>query len=245
MFEKAHVFYDSMYLVGFIVMMIINLKTSEKHGIKKNKAVLYTFFTYLCGVIGALIMGKFYSIACSLVGFEGNSKVAIFGAIIFIPLLMLVFPVKKGDYKSLMDMLAPGVLVILLCAKFGCFVSGCCHGKPSSFGVQYIGAEEKYFPVQLFEVITMILVLFATQFYLKRAKHFTKGTVYPFTFAVYSVTRFFWEFFRYYEHERLRYFFLNMTFMQLCCVFVFITSVVIIIVLKNKEKKHHNTQCKN
>lgn len=237
MFEKASIFYNSMYAVGFAIMMILNLRTHEKHNIKKNKAVLYTFFTYICGVIGALIMGKIYSLACSAVGYNETSKVAIFGAIIFVPLLMLIFPVKKGDYKNLMDMLAPGVLVILLCAKFGCFIMGCCHGKPSSFGVQYIGADEKYFPVQLFEVISMLVVLLLTQLYFKKTRRFTAGTAYPITFASYSVTRFFWEFFRYYEHDRLRHFFLNMTFMQLCCIFVFVTSVVIVAVLKSKAKK--------
>lgn len=237
MFEKAGLFYNSMYAVGFALMMIINLKTHEKHTITKKNAVLYTIYTYICGVIGAMIMGRIYSAVSAHYGVNEPSKVAIFGAIIFVPLLIMIFPLKKGDYKHVVDMLAPGVLVILLCAKFGCFIFGCCHGKVSSFGVHYIGADEKYFPVQIFEVISMLIVLALTQLYFKKTKNFTAGTAYPITFAAYSVTRFFWEFFRYYPNEKLENVFLHMTFMQLCCVLVFTVSVILVAVLKSRQKK--------
>ncbi len=237
MFEKSSIFYDAMYVVGFALMMVWNLVDHKRYGIKKREAVLTTLYTYVCGVIGALLMGFIYTKVNAAFGYDEKSTVAIFGAVVFTPFLLLIFPIKHRDWKSIMDMLAPGILLILTCAKLGCFVNGCCRGIVCEFGIHYPDSDYKNFPVQILEVATMLLVLLFTQLYVRKAKHFVAGTAYPITFAAYSVTRFCWEFFRYYPEEGMRHLILGLTFWQVVCCLTFVVCVVITIVLTANAKK--------
>ena len=237
MFQNSGLFYDAMYVVGFALMMVLNLRDHARYQIKKRDAVLYTVYTYVCGIVGAMAMGKIYSVVNTAFGYPDSSNVAIFGAVVFTPFLILLFPIRHRDWKHIMDMLAPGVLLILTCAKFGCFINGCCRGIVSDFGIQYPGSDVKNFPVQIFEVATMLVVLFATQLAFRKAKHFVAGTAYPITFATYSVTRFVWEFFRYYEYEGQRHLLLGLTFWQCVCCLTFVVCVTIAIVLTVKARK--------
>lgn len=236
MFNNSTYFYYAMYLVGFAIMMIINLHTHKKFEISKKNAVLYTLYTYVCGVLGAALMGKIYTAVSHLVGAKGGSAVAIFGAVIFTPIFLMIFPVNKKDRKNAVDMLTPGILIILACAKFGCFIHGCCRGIVSDFGVKYLNYDETFFPVQIFEVITMLAVLALTQLYINKSKKFVPGTAYPITFAVYCVTRFLWENMRYYD-TKMGNLFLGLTFWQIVSLAVFVVCVIMGIRLKIKSLK--------
>ena len=242
MFEKSGIFYDAMYLVGFALMMVWNLADHKRYGIKKRDAVLATFCTYVCGVAGALIMGFLYTKITAAFGYDDTSVVAIFGAVVFTPFLLLLFPINHRNWKSVMDMLAPGILLILTCAKFGCFVNGCCRGMICDFGIHYPGSDYKNFPVQILEVATMLLVLLFTQLYVRKAKRLVAGTAYPITFAAYSVTRFCWEFFRFYPEEGMRHLICGLTFWQCVCCITFVVCVTITVVLTVKARKQPGMQ---
>ena len=236
MFEKSSIFYNAMYVVGMILMMVISLLTHKRFGIKKKDAVLYTIYSYVSGIAGALLMGWIYTRINLALGFESSSTVSIFGAVVFTPFFMLVFPNVYHNWADVMDMLAPCGFTILTCAKFGCFINGCCYGVESSFGVHYINVDGARFPVQLFEVISMILILVFTQLYFKKTKHFVSGTAYPITFGCYSAVRFFWEFFRYYSSEQ-RHALFGLTVWQAVCCVTFVVCIVVTIWLYFKEKK--------
>lgn len=250
MFEHSDLFYDAMYVVGFALMMVLNLRDHARYEIKKRDAVLATVYTYVCGIVGAMLMGLIYTKVNAAFGYEDQSNVAIFGAVVFTPFLILLFPIRHRDWKHIMDMLAPGVLLILTCAKLGCFVNGCCRGVVCSFGIHYsypVGnlypnGDEKFFPVQIFEVLTMLAVLIVTQLVFRRQKRFVVGTAYPITFATYSVTRFCWEFFRFYPEEGQRHLLLGLTFWQFVCCLTFVVCVAITIGLTVKARKKEKAE---
>lgn len=134
-----------------------------------------------------------------------------------------------------MDLLAPGIFIILACAKFGCFFGGCCPGRECSFGVYNPEYEMTMFPSQLFESVTMAFVVVLCFTYAFKSKKCISGSVYPVTAAVYSVTRFFWEFMRYYEYEEMRHVILGLSFWQFCCVMVIVASILWILLLKSEK----------
>ncbi len=232
MFKGSEYAYYAMYLVGFIIMMLINLKSHERYEIEKKKAVTLTLITYVAGVTGALLMGKIYTAVMALVG-EGGSRVAIYGALIFTPVFMIGTALAlKQPWRKVMDMLAPGIFIILTCAKFGCFMDGCCHGIECSFGVYNPRVEAVVFPSQIFEVVTMLLVVAFCFYYAFKSKKFISGAVYPVTAIFYSITRFCWEFLRYYPSEEARHIVFGLTFWQFCCLLTIVLSIVWIILLK-------------
>lgn len=235
MFEGSKYAYYAMYLVGFIIMMLINLKMYKRYELKKSTAVIFTLITYVAGVTGAMIMGDAYT--ALIERFEaGGSSVAIFGAVVFTPIFMINAALIAGKpWRKIIDLLAPGIFIILTCAKFGCFMAGCCPGRECSWGVYNPKLELTVFPSQLFESITMCFVVAFCFWYIFKCNKNTSGSVYPVTAAVYSVTRFFWEFMRYYKHEEMRHLVLGMTFWQFWCVVVIICSLLWIVLLRSKK----------
>lgn len=248
MFEGSDIIYKWMYLVGFAFMMLYSIKRCKKHNISQTRAIVMTLFTYAAGVAGALIMGKVFTFISSHLGLEQKSSVAIYGAVMFTPLFLLLFfavtekllvAVKPSSWRDNIDLLTPGIFIILTCAKFGCIFAGCCQGfLCESFGIYNPILEAKVFPIQIFEVITMILVMLLCSFLLKKKHIFPRGSAYPLTASVYSVTRFLWEFARYYESDELRHLFLGLSLWQICSLLVICTSTIIIFILHSRDKKY-------
>lgn len=68
-----------------------------------------------------------------------------------------------------LDVIAPGMAFFLAAGRVGCLLAGCCHGRPSLFGVSY-GAEHaahgfprhlvgiRLFPVQALEAIGLVVI---------------------------------------------------------------------------------------
>lgn len=231
-------FYYSMYIVGFAIMMVFSLMLHRRLEVLKPQAVGFTLVTYVYGVLGAMIAGKIYTIVATMHGSQNGSRVAIYGALIFTPIFIFITARLIGaEPKRLLDMLAPGVLVVLLCAKFGCFMFGCCAGRESKWGIYNKGLGMTVFPVQIFEVATMLVILVLLMLYMYKAKSRPSGNAYFVMSAAYSFVRFFWEFFRYYDRPQLRQLALGCSFWQLTSIFVFIVSLSILAVLKFKQKK--------
>ena len=248
MFEGSEIIYKGMYLVGFILMMIYSLRTCQKKNISKGRAVAMTLFTYVAGVAGALIMGKVFTVISDSLGLQQSSSVAIFGAVMFTPLFLILWffvtekllqAIRPGSWRDYLDLLTPGIFIILICAKFGCFFAGCCHGfLCESFGIFNPTVNAKVFPIQIFEVITMIAVMLLCSFLIKKEKLFPRGSYYPLTAAVYSVTRFCWEFFRYYESDSLRHLFMGLSLWQICSLIMIAAGITAILLLRRADTKN-------
>lgn len=246
--------YNAMYGVGFALMMVLNVFRYKDYNITRKRAVIYTLITYVYGVLGAMIMGEIYTTISFAKGIIFESKVAIFGAMIFTPILLLLTALiekiivskipnfkktKKGkkikiekpkiSLRNTLDLLTPGIFIILACAKFGCSFAGCCYGIEWDWGVYNKKADATVFPVQLFEFATMCIILIVC-YKLKRTKFYRRGMAYPLTAAIYCCARFGWEFMRYYEPV-MRHLILGLTMWQFFSIIVFAVSVISIIVL--------------
>ena len=218
--------------------LFINLKTHDRYSLTKKKAVVYTVCMFLCGIVGALLMSDIYNACCKSIGVNENSTVSIFGAVVFAPIFMTVFfLIEKSDALRNLDMLTPGIFITLTCAKFGCFLDGCCMGVPYENGIYNPIVETRVFPVQICEVLSMIIMLVLTQTYIKKGKNVPAGFNYPLTTAVYCVIRFLWEFMRYYD-ESMRHGFFGVTFWQGWCIIMFVLSAVMMTVLKIRSGKN-------
>ncbi|MBQ7689103.1 MAG: prolipoprotein diacylglyceryl transferase [Clostridia bacterium] len=225
-------FYYLMYAVGFALMTAITLRRCTQKGISKKRGATYTLFTFFGGLLGAMVMGVIYTAAARSVGLEDVSYVAIFGAVIFTPLLLLAALglEKRRDpavnIPAVMDCITPGSFTVVICGKFGCFLYGCCYGVQSAFGIWNPLIGQKVFPVQLFEVLSMLVILLLLAVLQKRA-WWIEGLAYPVTAAIYAAVRFGWEFLRAYPAP-MRHFIFGMTLWQFCCVLVFAVSAAVI-----------------
>jgi len=112
---------------------------------------------------------------------------------------------KSGHILSYLDIVATGLGIVLTFGRIGCFMAGCCHGKPASFGIHYhkehaeMGFPYYYlhtrlFPVQLLEAlgVTFIVIFMLIVIQLK----FAPGTAFGIYILGYGLLRFLLEFAR-------------------------------------------------
>lgn len=232
--------YDAMYGVGIIGMFVICLLSRKIYKTNLVRAIVYTAITFVFGVAGAKLMGIVYSKTLEAVSdgaYVPDSGVCIFGALMFLPVFMLLLALcSREKYRKLMDYMTPGIFLILGCAKFGCILSGCCFGIPYENGVYTKHMDTLVFPVQIYESIcTFTVVAILIVLMLKRGK-IRYGSLYPIGTILYCGCRMFWENYRYYEHA-VEYDFLGkLTYWQHWALIAIIISVVWLAVLYSQEK---------
>ena len=234
--------YNWMYALGFAAMLGIHLCSRKKYGFGNVKTVLYTVMTFIYGVLGALLMGK---IQTALVHYfdgpegYGEGGVCIFGALLFLPVMMYLFSlVSKDSFRTLMDYTSGGIFAVLAAAKFGCVLAGCCYGVPSGWGVHNARVGATLFPVQIFESACTILVVALVLWLNFGPKELKTGLVYPIGAIAYCVTRFFWEFFRHYDEDSiLKSLMFGLTFWQFFALLTIVLSIAWMIAIQKFEDR--------
>lgn len=228
--------YYGMYFVGLILMFTVSLCTYKKYKLKKSTALIFTAIALVGGLAGTVVMGSIASAVAATVGVSGGSKIAIYGAVMFTPLILLAAAlISKQPWREILDLMAPSGLIFTACAKLGCVFSGCCPGIPCSFGVFNPWHNQTMFPSQILEFITMLIIIAICFLYAFRSKKFTSGTLYPFAAIIYASTRFIWEYFRFYTLEAERHIMFGvMTFWQFCCLLTIAVSVIWLVVMKSE-----------
>lgn len=138
------------------------------------------------------------------------------GFLMAVAILLIYAKVKKLSFARILDMYAPAIALGHAFGRIGCFMQGCCFGKPCSWGVVYPGnsAPAERFPdyvasvknagsaipsvplapVQLIEAAGNVLLFFIL---LKLFHHVKKtGQIAAAYFSMYGIMRFLLEFFR-------------------------------------------------
>jgi phosphatidylglycerol:prolipoprotein diacylglycerol transferase len=122
---------------------------------------------------------------------------------------LLYVRVKKLPLLKLMDAIAPAIVLGEGFTRIGCFLNGCCFGKPthSLFGIVFpidspAGCTfqgQQIHPTQLYSSVAgFVLFLFALWLERRRLKD---GVLFAVILILYSVFRFGIDFVRYYENS--------------------------------------------
>jgi phosphatidylglycerol:prolipoprotein diacylglycerol transferase len=107
---------------------------------------------------------------------------------------------KKQPLWRLADVVTPSVALAYVFGRLGCFMNGCCYGKPTPlpWGVQFPGNHETHpthvHPSQLYDSL-LSLTLYLGLAWLYRRKKFD-GQVFAVYLMSYAFLRSFIEFFR-------------------------------------------------
>ena len=218
--------------VGMIVVIILSFFICKKHGISKISTLLFILLGYSGGIYCAKLMGDLYSKVSMMFG-GGRSNVAIFGVVVGLPFVLIFVSLITGKkWRNITDLFAPGAFLGLAFSKFGCFLSGCCPGIECKFGIYNNLLDKVVFPSQICESITMVFVVVFSFWYSLKYKKRISGSAYPVTAMVYVTTRFFWEFLRYYDIDKMKHLLFGLSFWQLWCIAVFVLSVIWLYILK-------------
>ncbi|MBT3236843.1 MAG: hypothetical protein HN353_12885 [Bdellovibrionales bacterium] len=119
-----------------------------------------------------------------------------YGGLILASLFILIYSnlLKRFDHNNLY-LLIPGLMVGHGIGRIGCFLAGCCFGQQCRlpWAIELHGAMRH--PVQLYEALSLLLMSIPI-LYLILVKRWSNWSIIALYFTLYSLVRFFLEFFR-------------------------------------------------
>jgi phosphatidylglycerol:prolipoprotein diacylglycerol transferase len=212
--------YGVMLFISFILGIAIVESRAKRFGVDPKKITDLALWVLLAVVFGARLFyvvfhwEEFRYNLIDTIKFWGNppglSGLMFYGGFLggFIAGLLYVWcnhlPVVK-----LLDAVAPAVVLGEGFTRIGCFLNGCCFGKPtdsflgvifppnSAAGAQFPG--QPIYPTQLFSSLAGF-VLFGIALFLERRK-LKPGVLFSIILILYSLFRFGIDFVRFYENE--------------------------------------------
>lgn len=192
--------------IGFLLALLVFFRNSKKVKMEESyrDRLFLTFpFIIIGGIFGAMVFDKiahwgespWYKPAG--ISFAGGLIFGVF--MFFVSHLFLMKKGIKGWLKDLELFICP-LMIGHAFGRIGCFLGGCCYGKPSNsiFAVTFpegsiqhlqYGYITPVLPTQLFEAVFLLIMFAITFFFIKKYKFI----VYLFSYGIF---RFCLEFLR-------------------------------------------------
>ena len=135
--------YGLMIGIGFILALFLGEYRAKKKGMKEEAIIDLAIIAAVGGFLGAKILyiivslKEFLQNPLAVIGSEGF---VVYGGIISgVLCCMLYCKVKKLKFLDYFDIVMPEVALAQAFGRIGCFLAGCCYGRPtdSVFGVVF------------------------------------------------------------------------------------------------------------
>ena len=208
--------YGLMLLLAFLIGIYMTERRAKRRGIDPKKISDLALWILIGAVIGsrllyvALHWEEFSSDPIEIIAFwrGGLAGLMLFGGFLGGFLSGLLYVKKQRlPLLKMMDLVAPALAFGLFLVRIGCFLNGCCFGKPSSFGIifpphcaaGYTFPGERLHPTQLDTSLAGLIIFFTL---LKIEKRKPKpGALFGTYLILHAGFRFGIDFIRYYENS--------------------------------------------
>ncbi len=201
--------YPVMICLGACLAIWLTLKEIDRLGLNRRPYITICLIGFASGIVGARIMNciVFYDLYRGkpwwklLAIWEGG--LAMYGGVLLaLPLCYVYIRRERLNIWEVADTLAPPWMMMLVVARLGCFLNGCCYGKPttapwglfSEDSARLSGTYTNMHPTQLYSSLAALLI-FAIMWRTRLKPRFA-GQVCLVFFLLYPVARFLIEFFR-------------------------------------------------
>ena len=241
--------YGLMIVLGVALANLIAMTLIKKYKLDQNDLVLLEAYTFLGAIIGAKLLYlivSFDEIDFSRIFDLNYLKILIQGGFVFyggliggIFTVFLAGKIHKIDTLLYMKKVICFIPIIHAFGRIGCFLAGCCYGKPYDGIFSVVFPENSFapagiplFPIQLFEAICLLLIGF-TILFLQLKFNFTKTV--ELYLILYGILRFALEYLRY---DKARGHFLFFSTSQWISILLILFILIKELVIKyNKTKK--------
>ena len=166
-----------------------------------------------------------------------------YGSFLFtIPTMLLFFKKQKLDTYKMLDVMAITTCLVHIFGRLGCFLAGCCHGRPtdSVIGITFTDAacyadplNTPLFPSQLMEAGYILVIMIILLFIRERRKFY--GQLFLLYIMFYAIGRSILEIYR---GDSARGFIIKdyLSHSQLIAIILFGTGAYVYIKLAKKNK---------
>ena len=186
-FNQSVSLYNLMIGIGLVVGFIILENTAKSLGISKSNhdtIMVIVAVSMLLGFVFAAIFDKAYhannfqSFCSSLRKYTGMTfEGGLVGGILVFFITYIIVNKTTNDITKSLNCITPSVILAHFFGRIGCFLGGCCFGKPTdmpvgvcfpdgSLAAQVYGKGVKVFPTQLIEAGFLLIAFFIIRFLL-------------------------------------------------------------------------------
>ena len=195
--------FGTLLAVGTLFAVWVLFRDTRRNG--RNPAPLLDLGTglLLSGLLGARLLYVFLHLEeylrdpLEIFRFQHGGLV-FYGGLAAALLFAWSFIQRKAlPLRQTLDEIAPYALLVQAFGRIGCFLNGCCYGKPtlSWWGILFPGRPVRLHPTQLYESF-FLLVLFMVFRALARKRSLPVGGLFALYLFSYGLLRFVVEFFR-------------------------------------------------
>lgn len=231
--------YGLMLAAAFLLAVFLAKKEAQKQGFNGQLVVDLGLYLVISGIIGARILYVLINFKDYLknpweVIMLSHGGLVFYGGLISATITGIWF-VRKNHLPILKiaDIFAPYLALGQAVGRLGCFLNGCCFGKPTDlpWGVVFPGHSQRLHPAQIYESIFLFFIFLTLKFMGRKTRR--PGQIFIWYFLLYSLARFLVEFYR----GDNPHIFMNFTLSQIISVIIFmISSIILISRLKKYEK---------
>jgi len=197
--------YGLMIALGVIVAMTVGMFRAKRTGLSSDNVLSITMLCAFLGFVGAKALYVVVEFPMFLKSpwevFSGSGFVVYGGIISGVLAAILYCKMKRCDFFSYLDLLIPSVALAQGFGRIGCFLAGCCYGRPTTdwWGVTFpegsiAPAGISLIPTQLISAIANFALAAFLIIYSKYAKN--KGNVGAAYLVLNGIGRFLIEFLR-------------------------------------------------
>jgi phosphatidylglycerol:prolipoprotein diacylglycerol transferase len=241
--------YGFFVAVGFAVGILTAVKVGKTQGVPSQQVMDMAFVMIVWAIIGSRLF--YVLINFSYYKAHPLDIIKIWqGGLVFSGGLVATAAAMWGylrrhrlSFWSTGDLWAPSLALGQAIGRFGCFMAGCCYGRPtgSSWGVVFTHPQSlaplniPLYPTQVFEAVSGFAV-FLVLIFLHGKKKF-EGQVFLWYLILHSTARLFVERFR--GDERGLIPGTEMSATQLLATLILVGSVVVLLILRSRwERKN-------
>lgn len=222
--------YGVMLFLAFMAAAFVARSEMNRRGLDGSAIYLIAAVAAISGVIGARI---FYVLG-NLDTFSGSwgqifdlnmRGLVFYGGLAFaVPSCLLLIRFMKLPLGAVSDAVGLALPLSLAVARVGCFLNGCCGGKPSGlpWAVTFPGSSTPVHPTQLYEM-ALDLLAFAFLLWARKRLH-RDWDLFLLSIASYGLIRFVVEFFRFHADPNATIFFQTVS----AVLFVICTAALVL-----------------
>ncbi len=197
--------YGLMTGLGVVAALLMAWRRSRARGLSDDTATTLVLLAVIIGYVGSklfFLLTHFSDFLRDPLGMLGSEGFVVYGGLIFGTLACFFYCRHiKQPFLRWADILLPGVALAQSLGRIGCFLAGCCYGRPTDswLGVTFppgsmAPSGVKLLPTQLFSSAGDLLICLILLWIDKKARR--DGVVLDLYLILYSVGRFLIEFLR-------------------------------------------------
>ena len=241
--------YGLLVATGFLIGLLVTVKIGKSEGIKPQQTMDMGFLIILAAIIGSrlmyVLMNVSYYIERPLDMFKIWQGGLVFSGGIICVVLTVIWYTKKHhlSFWKVADLWAPAMAIGQGIGRIGCFMAGCCYGRPSgsNWGVVFTDPHAlaplniSLYPTQIYSSLSGFVIFFVLILMHSRKKF--EGQVFLWLLVLHSTARLFVERFRGDDRGVL----LgggDMSITQLVTLLILIASIVTLFIFKRRQAKN-------